>query len=164
MKCEPKIRFYPINKWFSGSHFHHFHLWNDTTLGAYIPKKVHRATYHNSKTYAGMDETNVRVYNWLAEKYGAEPLAQDKRITHRSMNLLIEKINEVEPKAKFVKRERGKAKLVDDGKIRIKVTFNDEEEEKIQALKDASGLGWHDFILVSVGAVKKKDLKKSKKQ
>jgi len=46
----------------------------------------------------------------------------------------------------------------------INVTFNDEEEEKIQALKDASGLGWHDFILVSVGAVKKKDLKKSKKQ
>ena len=46
--------------------------------------------------------------------------------------------------------------------ITINVTFNDEEQEKLEALKEASGLSWHDFILVSAGAVKKKDLKKQR--
>jgi len=39
--------------------------------------------------------------------------------------------------------------------------FTDEEFEKMQALKEASGLkSWHDFLLVSTGAAKKKDFKK----
>lgn len=44
----------------------------------------------------------------------------------------------------------------------INVTFNDEEETIIQKLKEEAGLNWHDFILISCGAVKKRDLKKQK--
>jgi hypothetical protein len=40
--------------------------------------------------------------------------------------------------------------------------FTDEEFETMQELKNASGLGWHDFLLVSTGAVKKRDLKKKR--
>jgi len=46
--------------------------------------------------------------------------------------------------------------------LNINVFFNDEEQAKLEPLKNASGLGWHDFILVSTGAVKKRDLKKQK--
>lgn len=42
----------------------------------------------------------------------------------------------------------------------INVTFNDGEAITLQKLKDESGLNWHDFILVSSGAVKKRDIKK----
>jgi hypothetical protein len=43
----------------------------------------------------------------------------------------------------------------------INVTFEDEEIEKLNKLKEESGAkNWHDFILLSAGVVKKKDLKK----
>ncbi len=46
--------------------------------------------------------------------------------------------------------------------ITINVTFEGDQEEKLVKLKEKSGLSWHDFILVSSGAVKRKDLWKIK--
>lgn len=46
--------------------------------------------------------------------------------------------------------------------ITINVTFTDEEAAKLQQLKDDTNLNWHDFILVSAGVVKRKDLWKLK--
>jgi hypothetical protein len=46
--------------------------------------------------------------------------------------------------------------------ITINVTFEGDQEEKLVKLKEKSGLSWHDFILVSSGAIKRKDLWKIK--
>ena len=43
----------------------------------------------------------------------------------------------------------------------INVTFDDEEIEQLNEKKEESGAkNWHDFILLSAGVIKKKDLKK----
>ena len=46
--------------------------------------------------------------------------------------------------------------------ISINVKFTGKEEEKLVKLKKDSGLNWHDFILVSAGAIKRRDLWKKK--
>jgi hypothetical protein len=46
--------------------------------------------------------------------------------------------------------------------ITINVKFEGEQEDNLEKLKDKSGLSWHDFILVSAGVVKRKDLWKLK--
>lgn len=46
--------------------------------------------------------------------------------------------------------------------ITINVTFEGDQEEKLVKLKEKSGLSWHDFILVSTGAIKKTELWKRK--
>jgi|LSQX01.2.fsa_nt_gb hypothetical protein len=42
--------------------------------------------------------------------------------------------------------------------ITINVTFTDEEAAKLQQLKDDTNLNWHDFILVSSGAMTIEDI------
>lgn len=45
----------------------------------------------------------------------------------------------------------------------INVTFTDEEHEAIKnRITESSAENWHDFILLSAGVIKKRDLKKSK--
>lgn len=46
--------------------------------------------------------------------------------------------------------------------VKINVEFEGEDEKKLIELKKKSGLNWHDFILVSAGVVKQRDLWKRK--
>lgn len=165
MKIDPCIKKYPINKWFIGSHFHHFHLWKNDNFGAYIPKDIHRLTYHNSKTGEGMRETNVRVYNWLAVKYNVPLLDVNKRITKSNMESLSLRIDTVSPKRINLHGSRGRTKKVDDGKHSITIRLLDEEHEALTLKIGASSAeNWHDFILLSAKIITKKDLKKQTKK
>lgn len=47
-----------INNWFDGSEGHHINK-NDVI---YIPKKLHRSTYHNVFTGKGMNEINNKAF------------------------------------------------------------------------------------------------------
>lgn len=131
-----------INPKFKNSDFHHFHLFGNDSMGAYIPSHLHRI-HHNPNNWDGMNGINFRAYNWLALEYCCEPLAEGERITKRCMNKLKKRIKSMESSTEMFCG------------ILTEVEF-----EGIRTLKNASGLNWHDFILVSTGAVKKKDLKK----
>lgn len=64
-----RFGFSPINNWFPGSEFHHFIYDKDgelnLSIGAYIPKSLHRSVYHNSKTGEGVKKINKLVWEYL---------------------------------------------------------------------------------------------------
>ena len=63
--------FSPINPHFEGSEFHHLHTnfegEEDHAIGIYIPMDLHQSIYHNSFTWAGMEEMNEAALNWYFE-------------------------------------------------------------------------------------------------
>jgi len=65
--------FSPINNYFEGSEFHHMHInfggAEDHEIGIFIPAELHNSIYHNSSTWAGMDEMNNKAIEWYNENY-----------------------------------------------------------------------------------------------
>jgi hypothetical protein len=58
----------PINSSFDNSEFHHLHLNGDSSLGLYIPTKLHRKIRHSDKTGKGMKTINNAALLWLCEQ------------------------------------------------------------------------------------------------
>lgn len=58
-----------INKYVDGYEYHHFIFDKngnlDPVLGAYVPKEIHRAIYHNHKTCQGMLKINKLIWKYL---------------------------------------------------------------------------------------------------
>ena len=65
--------FSPINNYFEGSEFHHLHInfegCRDHNIGIFIPAELHQSIFHNSFTWAGMDEMNNKAIEWYNENY-----------------------------------------------------------------------------------------------
>lgn len=69
VKANSKRRGYgysPINSYQEGMEYHHMFLNDDSDIGIWVPKPLHKLIFHNSITGHGMKDMNKAALFWLA--------------------------------------------------------------------------------------------------
>jgi hypothetical protein len=82
-----------INQYSKGSEFHHLYLNDDSQIGIYVPKEVHRKHWHNGKNKESMEKINKYVLEWLCSQ---DTIIGDFYIPFQDRCRMIENINKIE--------------------------------------------------------------------
>jgi len=64
-----KLGHIPLNNYFEGSHGHHI---NEDFI-IYIPEELHTSIWHCLKTGRGMEEINIKAFEWFEMNIGKLP-------------------------------------------------------------------------------------------